>query len=703
MAATAASLRTKSPAEFFSENQNIAGFDNAGKSLYTTIREFVENSLDASEAIGVLPEIELTVEALPTDVFNKLRGVTAHTRIDLELYQGNAKKAKKQKGADGKAIDEDLHSDEDEEGEKKGRGAGASTGFFRIRCRDNGAGMPHEKIPNMLGVVLSSTKYGVKQSRGKYGLGAKMALVWSKKSTGLPIEVRSATSTTQPVTYCKLDIDIYKNQPRVLAHDKLPNTEQMRGTEITVVIAGNWSSYKAKIINYLRQLAIITPYAQFMFRYTSPSDKSFAIKFARRTDQMPPPPKETKHHPSAINNLLVEQLIHHCSHTTTKAFLTKELTGISGTLASRLISELGDRNVTDLTDPHNMSKESIYRLAALLQAAQFDPPDASCLSPAGEYNLRLGIIKEVRPELVATFSAEPRVFEGHAFIVEAGIALGGKGVSPGIHVHRFANRIPLLFESGSDIVTQIAMKEIKWGAYKIKVCQAAFYLFFHGFSFFICYQSTDAVGVYVSLVSTKIPFKGTSKEYIGDDKGDMHEAIKQAITHCCVQLRSKIVRLAAHRERADRKKSITKYIPDVCRAVFGVMSTISAPDASFAFGPRAPQPAPASEQRRGVQLLEQFRTGLTNQASLEVALERHVDQADMEAALEEAVQTTAVADKERVHVACFPRAPSFGDAASVAYRAVSVRYLAPLIHGSTGARLQFFQPMSLPASLFPSV
>jgi len=81
-------------------------------------------------------------------------------------------------------------------------------------------GMAHEKIPRMLGVVLSSTKYGVRQSRGKFGLGAKMvrtecllfqhygcfiissfsiflgvcfsakALVWSKKSTGLPIEVR---------------------------------------------------------------------------------------------------------------------------------------------------------------------------------------------------------------------------------------------------------------------------------------------------------------------------------------------------------------------------------------------------------------------------------------------------------------------------------------------------------------------------------
>ena len=36
----------KSAAEFFSEHQQIAGFDNPGKSLFTTIREFVENSLD---------------------------------------------------------------------------------------------------------------------------------------------------------------------------------------------------------------------------------------------------------------------------------------------------------------------------------------------------------------------------------------------------------------------------------------------------------------------------------------------------------------------------------------------------------------------------------------------------------------------------------------------------------------------------------
>ncbi len=68
--------------------------------------------------------------------------------------------------------------------------------------------MPHADIPNLLGRVLSGTKYGVQQTRGKFGLGAKMALIWSKMSTGLPIDVRSARKGQ--ISYYKLDIDIHK-------------------------------------------------------------------------------------------------------------------------------------------------------------------------------------------------------------------------------------------------------------------------------------------------------------------------------------------------------------------------------------------------------------------------------------------------------------------------------------------------------------
>lgn len=87
------------------------------------------------------------------------------------------------------------------------------------------------------------------------------------------------------------------------------------------------------------------------------------------------------------------------------------------------------------------------------------------------------------------------MFEGHAFIVEAAISLGGN-MKPGINVHRFANRIPLLFEGGSDVITRTAATRISWSNYRIN-------------------HNADKIGVFVSMVSTKIPFKGAGKEYIG--------------------------------------------------------------------------------------------------------------------------------------------------------------------------------------------
>ncbi|XP_028069796.1 DNA topoisomerase 6 subunit B-like [Camellia sinensis] len=76
--------------------------------------------------------------------------------------------------------------------------------------QDNGRGMPHDDIPNMFGRVLSGTKYGLKQTRGKFGLGAKMALIWSKMSTGLPIDISSSMKAQNYSSFCKLDIDIHR-------------------------------------------------------------------------------------------------------------------------------------------------------------------------------------------------------------------------------------------------------------------------------------------------------------------------------------------------------------------------------------------------------------------------------------------------------------------------------------------------------------
>ena len=53
----AASQRDISVSEFFAKNRHLLGFDNPRKALLTTIKEAVDNSLDACEEAGILPEV----------------------------------------------------------------------------------------------------------------------------------------------------------------------------------------------------------------------------------------------------------------------------------------------------------------------------------------------------------------------------------------------------------------------------------------------------------------------------------------------------------------------------------------------------------------------------------------------------------------------------------------------------------------------
>jgi DNA topoisomerase VI subunit B len=76
-------------------------------------------------------------------------------------------------------------------------------------------------------------------------------------------------------------------------------------------------------------------------------------------------------------------------------------------------------------------------------------------------------------------------------------------------VFRFANRIPLLFEPGSDVIVKQAL-DIDWGRYKID-------------------KSTNKLGIFVSVVSTRIPFRGTGKEHIAEDVKELAEEARALV------------------------------------------------------------------------------------------------------------------------------------------------------------------------------
>jgi len=256
-----------------------------------------------------------------------------------------------------------------------------------------------------------------------------------------------------------------------------------------------------------------------------------------------------------VNNLLIQQLLDKSQAKTLLKFLCDDLSGVNIVIAKRVIAELGD-GFDESMKPSEMDGKQVTRFVQLLRSVElFKAPDGSCLSPLGEYNLNLGIRKVIEPDIVATARDKACAYEGHPFIVEAAISLGGKTAKEGINVIRFANRIPLLFEAGADVCTRVAQSKIKWSTYKID-------------------HKKDKIGCFVSIVSTKIPFKGTGKEYIGDDITEIQTSVKRALQSCCQQLRSQLTKRNALRDANQRRSRLVKYVPDATRSIFGILDVM---------------------------------------------------------------------------------------------------------------------------------
>jgi DNA topoisomerase-6 subunit B len=75
--ATAESMATRqrdiSVSEFFTKNRHLLGFDNPAKALLTTVKEAVDNALDACEEAGILPDIIVEIQEIAEGRFRVAR------------------------------------------------------------------------------------------------------------------------------------------------------------------------------------------------------------------------------------------------------------------------------------------------------------------------------------------------------------------------------------------------------------------------------------------------------------------------------------------------------------------------------------------------------------------------------------------------------------------------------------------------------
>jgi len=519
-----------SPAKFFADNRSIAGFGNPAKALFTSIRELVENSLDAAESVNVLPEIRVRLRKPSASEIKELIGISEEIKEKLKALQERK----------GKVLETEEES--------------SSAEIYELIVADNGSGMSYGEIPFLMGRVLTSTKYALIQQRGRFGLGGKMVIIYSLMETNAPVEIWSTRKQDKFVSHYKLKIDLIRNEPIVKLKERIPknkfrdpwNRPLKHGTIIKVFILGDWKRSKRYIFEYFKQMAIITPYATFIFE--DPDGNIHA--YERVTDEMPPPPRSSKYHLQGIDAQTLTMLLKGSKARTIEEFLVKEFQRIGLKTAKQFLHVVGIDPKTPLEEILR-SEKIIAAIVEVARKFRFKPPDPSCLSPLGTKLLEEGIRKVLRPEFVYVTQRKPFAYMGHPMIVEIGLAYGGN-ITSGIHLYRFANRVPLLYKEKSDVSWKV-IESIDWSRYDVK-------------------KDEDPIAIFVSVVSTKIPFSETSKDFI-DDVDVLRREIKLGILECLRRLREYLNKKRRREIQLKRKRTFMHYAKNIVRSLSLILKT----------------------------------------------------------------------------------------------------------------------------------
>ncbi|MFQ6068556.1 MAG: DNA topoisomerase VI subunit B [Candidatus Bathyarchaeia archaeon] len=469
-----------SPADFFYRNRDIAGFTNPSRAIFASIRELVENSLDAAELAGVPPNIY----------------------VRLTYGEG-----------------------------------GPESGVYKLKVEDNGSGITSRHIPSAFGQVLFGSKYKLKQSRGTFGLGGTMAVLYGQITTHKPAYIISSTGSTKVYKY-RIMIDIQRNRPMILERKVLINKEQWHGTIVEFSLEGDYFRAMPKILEYLKQTALVNPYANITF--VDPKGRLY--KFTRVTTRMPSPPKETLPHPYGVDVETVKRLIQVTPHRNMIDFMKTHFHRVSENIAHKFLEFA---TIPKTRNPKKLGPQEIVKLVQMMKRfEEFRPPSASCLSPLGKELLKVGILKELKPEFTAVCQRKPSTYAGHPFIVETAIAYGGGIPRKGDFVlYRFANRIPLLYDEASDVSFRI-IKAMNWRRYKV--------------------SQEMPIAILVHICSTKIPYKTVGKEFIAD-----RPEVKREILNGIREAARKLQRFLSKREHVEKEKRrlsvFSKYLPKIAR------------------------------------------------------------------------------------------------------------------------------------------
>jgi DNA topoisomerase-6 subunit B len=471
---SSAKFKQLSPAEFFYGNRSMAGFDNQSRAVYTVLRELVENSLDACDSNGIRPVVYVSLS---------------------KVGQGD----------------------------------------LEILVADNGSGIPRRYIADSFGKVFFGSKYSVKQNRGTFGLGGKMAILYGQLSTGEPVEV--ATSTGTEIHRVRLSIDVKLNQPVVHERKSSSNSSGLHGTTVRLRFKGDYVSARSRIVKYLRMTRIALPYSIIVFR----DSEGLVFMAPSLTDELPKPPKESPPHPYGVDLVKLQEMIGTSKRTMPLYKFLRKFSRVGDVTAMNFTQVMG----LDANKPiSKMSDEEIRRISDGFKTYRFLPPDGTSLSPLGIETIRTGLKAEYSPEYIAIDQRPPSAYEGYSFIVETAIAYGGGILPPNgveeVKLLRFANKIPLIYDASNDVSMHVILEDMDWKNYKLNL-------------------KTDPLLFFVHIAATKVPFKTAGKEYVAD-REEIRREIRLGFRECARVLRNYLSKKINQIYRSQRNEKMTQYL-----------------------------------------------------------------------------------------------------------------------------------------------
>jgi DNA topoisomerase-6 subunit B len=412
--------------------------------------------------------------------------------------------------------------------------------IYTMRVEDNGTGLPSDQIPHSFCQVFYGSKYTLKQARGTFGLGGTITILYGQITTHKPVTITSSTGSD--IHEYEMMIDIEHNRPIILRHKVIGNKKGWRGTVVELQMEGDYSRIKSRLLDYLKQTAMVNPYAEITF--VDPGGRLF--RFERGTEKMPPLPQPVDPHPHGIDVENFRRLVTITNARNMRDFMTDHFQGVGQKTASSFLEAAG---ISPRARPRSLNPEDIVKLVRTAKDYPgFKRPDPSCLSPIGEELLENGIRKELgltKDDFLRVVTRKPSTYLGFPFIVEAAIATGStirRQFKSGTSIIRFANRIPLLFDESSGVVWKVVNRNIHWDTYRV--------------------SSDTPMVVVVHVCSTKIPYKTVGKEYMADQPA-VEKEITNTIRTAARSLRlfiSRSVRLARERRRLD---VFAKYLPKI--------------------------------------------------------------------------------------------------------------------------------------------